>query len=123
MSLGEQALRKFHMIGDHVLIRPKAERSKTRSGLYLPPGIQKNEEIASGFVLKAGPGYAIPSEPYEDEAWLGEPAGPDYIPLQVREGDEAIYLQKSGYEIEFNRKKYVIVPQTAILMVIRDEEE
>ena len=45
-----------------------------------------------------------------------------YVPLQPKEGDEAIYLQNSGYEIEFNNEKYVIIPHSAILMLIRDEE-
>jgi chaperonin GroES len=31
-------------------------------------------------------------------------------------------LQKSGWEIEFNKEKYVIVPHSAILMLIRDED-
>jgi len=34
----------------------------------------------------------------------------------------AVYLQKSGREIEFNNEKYVIVPYSAILILIRDEE-
>jgi co-chaperonin GroES (HSP10) len=44
------------------------------------------------------------------------------VPLQPREGDEAIYLQNSGFEIEFNKEKYVIIPHSAILMLIRDED-
>ncbi|MCK4745951.1 MAG: co-chaperone GroES, partial [Bacteroidales bacterium] len=45
-----------------------------------------------------------------------------YIPLQPKEGDLAVYLQKSGYEIEFNKEKYVIIPHSAILMLIRDKD-
>jgi chaperonin GroES len=41
--------------------------------------------------------------------------------LQPREGDIAVYLQKSGWEIEFNNEKYVVIPHNAILMLIRDE--
>jgi co-chaperonin GroES (HSP10) len=41
--------------------------------------------------------------------------------LQVREGDEALYLQASGTEIEINGEKYVIVGQNAILLVLRNE--
>jgi pyruvate formate lyase activating enzyme len=29
--------------------------------------------------------------------------------------------KKSGYEIEFNKEKYVILPHSAILMLVRDE--
>ena len=41
--------------------------------------------------------------------------------IQVREGDEALYLQASGTEIEINGEKYVIVGQNAILLVLRNE--
>ena len=43
------------------------------------------------------------------------------MPLQVREGDEALYLQASGTEIEINGEKYMIVGQNAILLVLRNE--
>jgi co-chaperonin GroES (HSP10) len=36
-------------------------------------------------------------------------------------GDLAVYLNKSGFEIEFNNEKYIILPHSAILMIIRDE--
>jgi chaperonin GroES len=41
--------------------------------------------------------------------------------LQPKEGDQAVYLQNSAIEIEFNREKYVIVPHSAILLLLRDE--
>jgi co-chaperonin GroES (HSP10) len=44
-----------------------------------------------------------------------------YVPLQPKEGDLAIYIQNNAYEIEFKKEKYVIVPHSAILMLIRDE--
>ena len=44
-----------------------------------------------------------------------------YLPLQAKEGDLAVYLQNSAYEINFNDEKYLIVPHSAILMLIRDE--
>ena len=44
-----------------------------------------------------------------------------YIPLQPEEGDLAIYLQKSGFEIQYNKEKYIIVSHASVLMIIRDE--
>lgn len=114
-------LNKFIMVGDRVLIKPKADQVKTKSGLYLPPGVMENEKIHSGYVLKVGPGYPVPTLMDESEPWKGKSEEVKYVPLQPREGDLAIYLQKSGYEIEFNREKYIIVPHSAILMLIRDE--
>jgi chaperonin GroES len=122
LEIGEQNLDKFVLIGDRILIKPKSPQDRTKTGLYLPPGVQENEKIYSGFVLKVGPGYPIPAINEIDEPWKNKSDEVKYVPLQPKEGDLAIYLQKSGWEIEFNKEKYVIVPHSAILMLIRDEE-
>ena len=88
----------------------------------MPPGVQEKEKIHSGYVLKVGPGYPIPAIQDIDEPWKDHVDEVKYIPLQPKEGDEAIYLQKSGYEIEFNSERYVIIPHSAILMLVRDED-
>jgi chaperonin GroES len=122
LEIGEQNLDKFILIGDRILIKPKSPQDRTKTGLYLPPGVQENEKIYSGFVLKVGPGYPIPAINEIDEPWKNKSDEVKYVPLQPKEGDLAIYLQKSGWEIEFNKEKYVIIPHSAILMLIRDEE-
>jgi chaperonin GroES len=121
LELGGQNLDKFMMIGDRVLIKPKSPQDKTKSGLYLPPGVQEKEKIQLGYVVKVGPGYPIPAINDVDEPWKDKSSDVKYVPLQLKEGDLAIYLQKSGYEIEFKNEKYVIVPHAAILMIIRDD--
>jgi len=121
LQIDEKDLQKFIMVGDRVLIKPKNQAEKTKSGLYLPPGVQEKEKINSGYVLKVGPGYPIPAIS-EDEPWMEMKDEVKYVPLQPKEGDMAVYLQKSGYEIEFNKEKYVIIPHSAILLLIRDEE-
>ena len=121
LSIDEKDLHKFILIGDRVLIKPKTPSSKTNSGLYLPPTVQEKESIHSGYIVKVGPGYPIPAISEEDEPWKEKSDDIKYVPLQARIGDLAIYLNKSGYEIEFNKGKYLILPHSAILMIIRDE--
>ncbi|HPR33177.1 MAG TPA: co-chaperone GroES family protein [Prolixibacteraceae bacterium] len=121
ISIDEKDLRKFILVGDRVLIKPKNPQSKTKSGLYLPPTVQENEKIQSGYVVKAGPGYPIPALVEQEDFWKANKEEVKYVPLQAREGDLAVYLQKTGYEIEFNNEKYVILPHSSILMIIRDE--
>ena len=121
LELNEQDLNKFIMVGDRVLIKPKSPLDKTKSGLYLPPGVQEKEKIHAGYVLKVGPGYPIPAINEVDEPWKDKSNEVKYVPLQPKEGDVAIYMQKSGFEIEFKKEKYIIVPHSAILMLIRDE--
>lgn len=122
LIIEEKDLQKFIMVGDRVLIRPKSPMNQTQSGLYLPPTVQENEKVQSGYVVKAGPGYPIPTMSDEDELWKETKDEVKYIPLQAKTGDLAVYMNKSGVEIEFNKEKYVIIPHSAILMIIRDED-
>ncbi|MGD9556673.1 MAG: co-chaperone GroES [Mangrovibacterium sp.] len=122
LIIEEDDLQKFIMVGDRVLIKPKSPMSQTQSGLYLPPTVQENEKIQSGYVVKAGPGYPVPALTDEDEPWKENREEAKYIPLQARTGDLAVYMHKSGVEIEFNKEKYVIIPHSAIMMIIRDED-
>lgn len=109
-------------MGDRVLIKPKKMDDRTDSGLYLPPGVQEKERIQSGFVIKAGPGYPIPLPADEDELWKGNDDPIKYIPLQAKEGDLAIFLQKGAVEVIYEKEKYFIVPQSSILMLEREED-
>ena len=109
------------MIGDRVLIRPKNQQSITASGLYLPPTVQENEKTHNGYVVRVGPGYPIPAMTDADEPWKEKKDEVKYVPLQANVGDLAVYLNNNGWEIEFNKEKYMILPHSSILMLIRDE--
>jgi chaperonin GroES len=121
VTLDEADIKKLIVIGDRILIKPKIPQSKTKSGLYLPPGVSENEKVQIGFVLKVGPGYPIPSVSDSDEPWKNRADEPKYLPLQPKEGDQAVYMQSQAIEIEFNKEKYIVVPQSAILLLLRDE--
>ena len=108
------------IIGDRVLISPDKTKSKTDSGLYLPQGVAEKEKVQSGFVVSVGPGYMIPNTE-SSEPWLNSNKEPQFVPLQVQEGDYAIFLRREAVEIEYESKKYMIVPQAGILAIVRDE--
>lgn len=120
LIIEEKDLAKFIMVGDHVLVKPKNPSGKTKSGLFLPPTVQENEQVQSGYIVKVGPGYPIPAVS-EEEQWKPKAEDVKYLPLQTHIGDLAVYLSKNGHEIEFNNEKYIILPYSAILMIIRDE--
>lgn len=117
----DNKLKKLVVIGDRVLIRPSWPDERTSSGLYLPPGVQEKEKVQQGYVIKTGPGYAIPM-PVDSEPWKAEEEQVKYIPLQAREGDLAIFLLGSATEVVYEGEKYFIVPQGAILMLEREED-
>ena len=111
--------RELLIIGDRVLIAPDTNKDRTQSGLYLPQGIEEKEKVQSGFVVKTGPGYILPHSD-SSEPWYTSKSEPQYVPLQVTEGDYAIFMRKEAIEIEYDGKKFVIVPQSGILAIERD---
>ena len=122
LPIDQKDIAKFFMVGDKVLIKPKNPQNQTSTGLYLPPTVQQNEKIQSGYVIKVGPGYPLPSLVDEGEVWKKKKdENVQYLPLQAREGDLAVYLQSASFEIKFNNEVYMIIPHSAILMFIRDE--
>ena len=112
---------KFIVVGDRLLIKPQVDSEKTSSGLYLPAGVKEKEKVQSGYIIKAGPGFATYSQE-EDEPWKESSEQVKYIPLQAEEGDLAIFLMKEAIEIEFDSEKFLIVPQSAILLLIREDD-
>ncbi|MCS7215734.1 MAG: co-chaperone GroES family protein [Thermodesulfovibrio sp.] len=113
--------REFIIVGDRVLIEPDERMDKTSAGLFLPPTVKEKDKVLGGRIVKVGPGYPVndPSAVLE-EPWKNSNAESiRYIPLQAREGDYALFLKDAGIEIEFEDKKYLIVPHSAILALIR----
>ena len=109
------------IVGDRVLIEPDVIRERTNHGLYLPQGIEEKEKIQSGYVVKTGPGYLLPDpNSASEEPWNRTHHEARYLPLQTEEGDYVIFLRKSAIEIEYESKKYLIVPQSSILLIIRE---
>ncbi len=109
------------MVGDRVLILPEIDENRTDTGLYLPEGVKEKEKVQIGSVIKTGPGYPV-SDPsaLDAEPWQAPKMENRYFPLQAKEGDRCIFLRSTGIEIEFDGKKYIVVPHAAILVILRE---
>lgn len=108
------------VVGDRVLIMPDGGEDRTDTGLYLPQGVKEKEKVQSGTVVKIGPGYPIPDPAALDaEPWQTPKLESHYFPLQAKEGDYCIFLRNAGIEIEFEGKKFIVVPHSAILVLLR----
>jgi len=118
----DNKLKKLIVVGDRVLIKPIVPSERTESGLYLPPGVKEKEKVQQGYIIKTGPGYAIPLPSDEEDDWKPQEEKVKYIPLQAKEGDLAIFLMSGSTEIVYQGEKYFIVPQGAVLMLEREEE-
>jgi co-chaperonin GroES (HSP10) len=117
----DNKLKKLIVIGDRALVKPTKGNERTQTGLFLPPSVQEKEKVQQGYIIKTGPGYAIPL-PVENESWKVEEEQVKYMPLQVRDGDLAIFLVSGATEVLYEGEKYYIVPQGAILMIEREDE-
>jgi co-chaperonin GroES (HSP10) len=109
------------VVGDRVLILPDEGDERTDTGLYLPQGVKEKEKVQSGRVCKVGPGYPIPDPSSLDiEPWQTAKFENRYFPLEAREGDYCIFLRNAGIEISFEGKKFIVVPHSAILVLLRN---
>jgi co-chaperonin GroES (HSP10) len=116
--------KRLIVVGDRVLIQPEAGEDRTKVGLYLPASAVDNQAVQGGIVVATGPGNAVsaPTE-LDEEPWkIGAPE-PRYVPLQARLGDYAIFFRRAAVEITFEGERYLVVPQAAILTLVREEEE
>ncbi len=113
--------KKIILVGDKVLIAPDKDSDRTAHGLYLPPGVKEKDKVQSGYVVRVGPGYGVPNPQYMDqESWSTTPRDPvKYIPLQAEEGDYAVFMRDAGIDVEYEGEKFLIVPHSAILMILR----
>jgi chaperonin GroES len=114
--------KKLLVVGDRVLVTPEKGEERTRVGLLLPQTAVDKLAVQSGRIVEVGPGTPVPS-PSEvgDEPWKAREAKPNYVPMDARVGDLALFLRNAAVEIEFDGAKYLIVPYGAILLLIRDD--
>ena len=110
------------VVGDRVLITPEDGDDRTRVGLYLPAtahrraaGADRPHRRHRARHPDRRPQLARRGA-VEVDAREGESRG-----MQARVGDHAIFFRKAAVEISFEEKKYLVVPQAAILVLIRDD--
>ena len=110
------------VVGDRLLIQPDKGDKTSPAGLYLPPSVVEKQEVKGGIVVEVGPGIPVGSpQDSIDEPWKDSKSDIKYIPTQAEIGDYALYLGKASIEIEIEKKEYLIVPQSAIIFLIRDD--
>ena len=113
------------VVGDRLLIRPEEGEERTHAGLYLPQSAMAARQARGGWVVSVGPGVPVVN-PMDmmDEHWneKDSPADPQprFMPLQAQDGDYALFLHKAAVEITFEKKAYLIVPNSAVLVLVRE---
>lgn len=112
------------VVGDRVLITPEeGEEQRTRVGLYLPPTAIDTQAVQSGLIVATGPGTPLPDmSSLDEEPWkVGRRVEGKHRPMQARVGDHALFFRKAAVEITFEDRRYLVVPEAAILVLVREE--
>ena len=119
MKKGKQEL---IVVGDRVLIVPDLGEERSNVGLYLPKWAVEKESVQGGRIVDIGPGEPMPSPlDIEDEPWKAQnPTRKSN--MQARIGDYALFLRKAAIEVKFEGDTFLIVPQAALLLLVRDKE-
>ncbi|MEQ8329319.1 MAG: co-chaperone GroES family protein [Longimicrobiales bacterium] len=120
----EPSKKRLIVVGDRVLIKPEEGEDRTNVGLYLPASAVDSQAVQGGTVVARGPGNPVgaPTE-IDDEPWKEGTRSPRYVPVQARIGDYAIFFRKAAVEITFEGDRYLVVPQQAILTLVREQDE
>lgn len=109
------------VVGDRLLIRPEEGEERTNAGLILPQTAVASRQARGGWVVSVGPGTPIAALAEYDGGWSEEDGPqPRFVPMQAQEGDYALFLHKAAVEITFEGKKYLIVPNNAVLVLVRE---
>ena len=117
-----KAKKDLIVVGDRVLVKIEEGEERTNVGLYLPPTALDNQAVQSGTIVATGPGLPMPSpDSNVDEPWRVTSRETRFVPMQARTGDYALFFRKAAVEITFEGDRYLVVPQAAILALVRDE--
>jgi chaperonin GroES len=116
--------KRLIVVGDRVLIEPEEGEDRSRVGLYLPATAVDNQAVQAGTIVATGPGTPIsaPTE-LDEEPWRIVAGEPRFLPVQAAIGDYAIFFRRAAVEITYEDKKYLVVPQAAILVLLRGTSE
>ena len=110
------------VVGDRVLITVEDGDDRTRVGLYLPATAIDAQQVQTGLIVATGPGTPIADlGSLDEEPWRIDARESKNRGMQARVGDHAIFFRKAAVEITFEESKYLVVPQAAILVLIRDD--
>jgi len=118
--------RNLIVVGDRVLVTPGEGEERTNVGLYLPPTAIDRQAVQGGRIVATGPGTPLPDPTsLDDEPWKIEAEsrnGARFVPMQARIGDYALFFRKAAVEITYDSEKYLVVPQAAILVLVRGSD-
>lgn len=95
---------KLKPISDYILIEPRNEETKTKSGIVLPDTVEK-EKPQQGEVIAAGPGKMMENGTRAE--------------MQVKAGDRVLFSKYSPNEIKVEGKEYFVIKEDDVMAIIK----
>lgn len=116
--------KRLIVVGDRVLVHVEEGEERSKVGLYLPPTAIDNQAVQGGKIVATGPGLPMP-DPGEtgDEPWRTPMRETRFVPMQARAGDYALFFRRAAVEISFEGDTYLVIPQSAILALVREDDQ
>ena len=97
----EESNMKLVPLGDRVVLKQVEAEETTKSGIVLPGQAQEKPQQAE--VVAVGPGGVVDGKE---------------VKMEVAVGDKVIYSKYSGTEVNIDDKKYLVMNQSDILVVL-----
>jgi co-chaperonin GroES (HSP10) len=114
------------VVGDRVLVQIEEGEERTNVGLILPSTAVDSQAVQGGRIVATGPGLPMPDiTEHSDEPWRTGTGSRQtrFVPMQARTGDFALFFRKAAVELTFEQQKYLVIPQTAILALVREADD
>ncbi|MCU0611189.1 MAG: co-chaperone GroES family protein [Candidatus Eisenbacteria bacterium] len=116
--------KEIEVVGDRVLILPDQGEERTEVGLYLPRPASEKATVQAGTIVEVGPGLlVVDATPNDEEPWKSDDPEPRHAQMQATVGDYAVFLRKPAVEIRLEGQNYLVVPHSAILVLVRDHAD
>ncbi len=114
--------RELIVVGDRVLVQVEEGEERTKVGLYLPSTAIDSQAVQGGTIMATGPGNPMPSFDSQsgEEPWKESTHALRFLPMQARRGDYVLFFRKAAVEITFEGERFLVVPQAAILALVRE---
>ena len=111
------------VVGDRVLIKVEEGEERTNVGLYLPSTAIDSQAVQGGTIMATGPGTPMPAfdAGAGEEPWKETSSRETrFVPMQAKKGDYALFFRKAAVELTFEHERFLVVPQGAILALVRE---
>lgn len=102
-------LDSIYLIQDKILIKLSSAKKETGNGIIIPETVS-TDSIKEGYIIKAGPGYLLGSEP--DEMIQKS----SYIPLRYKIGDRILFDSEHAIKINIAGEELYVISEAEIIV-------